>query len=108
MIEFNLDDVKELRRVTEIEMSGQLDSDGLKAFVEAPRFIYLSFYLSIYLSICIYIVYSEAGGCLDGKQHLSLGDLSGQSGMKTLTGALGSGGPKTPKPKGNKKSKEAR
>ena len=51
MIEFNLDDVKELRRVTEIEMSGQLDSDGLKAFVEAPRFIYLSFYLSIYLSI---------------------------------------------------------
>ncbi|CAK9088364.1 Midasin (Dynein-related AAA-ATPase MDN1) (MIDAS-containing protein) [Durusdinium trenchii] len=83
MIEFNLDDVKELRRVTEIEMSGQHDSDGLKAFV-------------------------EAGGCLDGKQHLSLGDLSGQSGMKTLTGALGSGGPKTPKPKGNKKSKEAR
>lgn len=34
MVEFNIDDVKELRRITQIEMSGHLDADGLKAFVE--------------------------------------------------------------------------
>ncbi|CAK9028045.1 Uncharacterized protein (Fragment) [Durusdinium trenchii] len=39
MVEFNLDDIKELRR---------------------------------------------AGGCLDGKQHLSIGELSGSKGMKTV------------------------
>lgn len=37
MVEFNLDDIKELRRVTELELSGSLDADGVKAFVDALR-----------------------------------------------------------------------
>ena len=32
-----MDDIKELKRVTALEMQGSLDSDGLKAFVEVPR-----------------------------------------------------------------------
>ena len=37
MVEFNIDDVKELRRITQIEMSGHLDADGLKAFEVSCR-----------------------------------------------------------------------
>lgn len=40
-----------------------------------------------------YIIYhrpcNEAGGCLDGKQHLTLQGMSGSSGMQTLAGAIG-------------------
>lgn len=32
---------------------------------------------------------SKAGGCLDGKQHLSLQGLGNASGMQTLAGAMG-------------------
>jgi hypothetical protein len=35
MVELNLDDVKELKRVTALEMQGTLDAEGVKAFVEA-------------------------------------------------------------------------
>ena len=35
MVEFNIDDIKELRRVTQIELTGTLDADGVRAFVEA-------------------------------------------------------------------------
>ncbi|CAL1133886.1 unnamed protein product [Cladocopium goreaui] len=35
MVELNMDDIRELRRVTQIEMQGSLDADGVKAFVEA-------------------------------------------------------------------------
>ena len=35
MVEFNIDDIKELRRVTQIELTGTLDADGLRAFVDA-------------------------------------------------------------------------
>ncbi|CAK9065972.1 Midasin (Dynein-related AAA-ATPase MDN1) (MIDAS-containing protein) [Durusdinium trenchii] len=54
MVELNLDDIRELKRVTSLELQGTLDPAGLKAFV-------------------------EAGGCLDGKQHLALGDLAGKA-----------------------------
>lgn len=37
MVELNLDDIRELKRVTALEMQGSLDSDGLRAFVEALR-----------------------------------------------------------------------
>ena len=37
MVELNMDDIKELRRATALEMQGSLDQDGLKAFVEVPR-----------------------------------------------------------------------
>lgn len=36
MVEMNIEDIKELQRITQLEMEGTLDSDGLKAFVEAP------------------------------------------------------------------------
>ena len=36
MVEMNIEDVKELRRITQLEMEGTLDSEGLKAFVEVP------------------------------------------------------------------------
>lgn len=35
MVELNIEDVRELKRVTEMELSGTLDKDGVKAFVEA-------------------------------------------------------------------------
>ena len=48
----------------------------------------------------------KAGGCLDGKQHLSIGELAGNKGMKTLAGAIGNGdgkkGKNNKKPKNNK------
>ncbi|CAK9117887.1 unnamed protein product [Durusdinium trenchii] len=59
MVEMNIEDIKELRRITQLEMEGTLDADGLKAFV-------------------------EAGGCLDGKQHLALGNMVGADGMAKL------------------------
>lgn len=34
LVEFNIEDIKELRRITKIEMEGSLDQDGLKAFVD--------------------------------------------------------------------------
>lgn len=34
MAEFNIDDVKEIRRITALELNGTLDEEGLKAFVE--------------------------------------------------------------------------
>ena len=46
-----------------------------------------------------------AGGCLDGKQHLALGDLAGKGGMKNLSDALGTK-TKTPKPKPKPKEGE--
>lgn len=36
MVEMNIEDIKELRRITQLEMEGTLDADGLKAFVEVP------------------------------------------------------------------------
>lgn len=39
MVELNMDDIRELRRVTQIEMQGSLDADGVKAFVEVPRLV---------------------------------------------------------------------
>ncbi|CAK9011868.1 Uncharacterized protein SCF082_LOCUS11278 [Durusdinium trenchii] len=88
MVEFNIDDIKELRRVTQIELTGTLDADGLRAFV-------------------------DAGGCLDGKQHLSLGEMAGSSGMKSLADAIGGGNmgkikkPKNPKNKDEDDAKKA-
>jgi hypothetical protein len=35
MVEFNMDDIRELKRVTQLEMQGTLDADGVKAFVDA-------------------------------------------------------------------------
>ena len=35
MVEFNMDDIRELKRITQLELTGTLDADGLKAFVEA-------------------------------------------------------------------------
>lgn len=40
MVELNMDDIKELKRVTMLEMQGSLDQDGLKAFVEVSRCTY--------------------------------------------------------------------
>lgn len=37
MVEINMDDIKELKRITALEMQGSLDSDGLRAFVDVPR-----------------------------------------------------------------------
>lgn len=37
LIEFNIEDIKELQRVTQLELSGTLDQEGLKRFVEAPQ-----------------------------------------------------------------------
>ena len=34
LVEFNVEDIKELRRITQMELTGSLDSDGVKAFVE--------------------------------------------------------------------------
>ncbi|CAL1164245.1 unnamed protein product [Cladocopium goreaui] len=64
MVEFNIEDIRELRRITQLELTGTLDADGVKAFV-------------------------EAGGCLDGKQHLALGDKMGADGIQKMLGAVG-------------------
>ncbi|CAK9026587.1 Uncharacterized protein SCF082_LOCUS17564 [Durusdinium trenchii] len=34
LVEFNLDDIKELKRITQLELQGSLDPEGVKAFVE--------------------------------------------------------------------------
>ena len=36
MVEFNIEDIRELRRITQLELTGTLDADGVKAFVEVP------------------------------------------------------------------------
>lgn len=121
MVEFNVDDLKELKRVTQIELSGKLDKDGLKAFVEASWYNW--FFVTVYDARNLQSISesprqnnhnhpmkkiirftSKGGGCLDGKQHLQLGDLSGSGGMKSITDALGSmGGDKSNKKRTNKK-----
>ena len=45
MVELNLDDVKELKRVKALEMQGTLDAEGVKAFVEALQLIWLYIYI---------------------------------------------------------------
>lgn len=37
LVEFNVEDVRELKRITELELQGSLDADGLKAFVEVSK-----------------------------------------------------------------------
>lgn len=52
---------------------------------------------------------SQAGGCLDGKQHLSLGKFAGASGMQSLADAAGQiagGGGSEKKNKKEKKEKD--
>ena len=39
LVEFNVEDIKELRRITALELKGELDADGVKAFVEVSWFI---------------------------------------------------------------------
>lgn len=39
MVELNFDDIKELKRITALEMQGTLDADGLKAFVEVTQLV---------------------------------------------------------------------
>ena len=34
LVEFNIEDVKELKRITQLELTGTLDADGIKAFVD--------------------------------------------------------------------------
>ena len=34
MVEFNVEDIKELKRITTLELQGTLDADGVKQFVE--------------------------------------------------------------------------
>lgn len=34
LVEFNIEDIKELKRITQLELTGSLDADGVKAFVE--------------------------------------------------------------------------
>ena len=36
LVEFNIEDIKELKRIIQLELTGTLDPDGVKAFVEAP------------------------------------------------------------------------
>lgn len=36
LVEFNVEDIKELKRIVALELTGTLDADGVKAFVEAP------------------------------------------------------------------------
>ena len=36
LVEFNVEDIKELKRIVQLELTGSLDADGVKAFVEAP------------------------------------------------------------------------
>ncbi|CAL1174314.1 unnamed protein product [Cladocopium goreaui] len=84
LIEFNIEDIKEYKRITALEMTGTLDPDGVKAFV-------------------------DAGGCLDGKQHLALGDKLGAEGVAKMLGSVGLKGDasatKTKKGKGQRKPK---
>ncbi|CAJ1400261.1 unnamed protein product [Effrenium voratum] len=77
MVELNIEDVRELKRVTEMELSGTLDKDGVKAFV-------------------------EGGGCLDGKSHLAIGDMVSAGGMNKLMASMG-GPVKKPKKMGENK-----
>ena len=37
-MEFNLDDIKQVKRITALELEGSLDAEGVKAFVEDPCF----------------------------------------------------------------------
>ena len=37
LIEFNIEDIKEYKRITALEMTGTLDPDGVKAFVEVTQ-----------------------------------------------------------------------
>ena len=36
-IEFNIEDIKEYKRITALEMTGTLDPDGVKAFVDVTQ-----------------------------------------------------------------------
>ena len=38
LVEFNVEDIRELRRITALELKGELDADGVKAFVEVSWF----------------------------------------------------------------------
>ena len=39
LVEFNIEDVKELKRITQLELTGTLDADGIKAFVDVSWFM---------------------------------------------------------------------
>ena len=49
----------------------------------------------------------QAGGCLDGKQHLQLGDKIGADGLKKMLDTAGIGGAAVAAPKGKGKKRKA-
>ena len=163
-IEFNIEDIKEYKRITALEMTGTLDPDGVKAFVDVtqlnwdsilhhstyyPQFNWLfvqigrpprvtksvtsnqyhptiphagpifpdhspstQYHPTIPHAGLIFPDHSpstQAGGCLDGKQHLALGDKLGAEGVAKMLGSVGLKGDasatKTKKGKGQRKPK---
>lgn len=53
----------------------------------ATETVYIISYPLLYLFY--WAAYTEGGGCLDGKQHLSIQGLAGNPGMQSLAGAIG-------------------
>ena len=80
MVELNLDDVKELKRVTALEMQGTLDAEGVKAFVEALQLIWLYIYIFPLFSKQIMVGYdkfvSKRSKHPHGVQHGFFGGLN--------------------------------
>ncbi|CAK9083510.1 unnamed protein product, partial [Durusdinium trenchii] len=75
LVELNVENIAELKRITSLEMEGTPDSDQLKQFV-------------------------EAGGVLNGDQHLQVGNLVSAEGKQKLTAAMASVNPgKKPRPR---------
>ena len=114
MVELNIEDVKELKRVTQMETEGVLDKDGVKAFVEAG---FWEAPVNIYgqgqkpsFPMTRNLWRPQAGGCLDGKQHLLIGDMVGAAGVKKIVDSLGAPAAKTKAKKedgGKEKPKQA-
>lgn len=104
LVELNVENIAELKRITSLEMEGTPDSDQLKQFVEASFFpIIISFlpHQSLRRNHQSFLPHAlQAGGVLNGDQHLQVGNLVSAEGKQKLTAAMASVNPgKKPRPK---------
>lgn len=111
IINMDFSNISELRRLTCLEMKGQIDEAGLKEFTKVPRGVFgnskecANYSMRKHLSFFL----DQAGGILDPKAQLSIGDVGGAGGIGKIMDVMGSAGkqakknnknPKGPKGKG--------
>ena len=90
-MEINIDDVREIQRITKLELAGQLDEEMLKAFTEATVAATCCNRCHVGKHKFVW----EAGGVLDSSKQLALANGVSSDTMGKALKMMGGGAPAT-------------